>query len=195
MHPDAALVAAFLSGDTEGRTRLIERWLPPVLDWCTRLGGPRVDPEDAAHDVFLVVLTRLDSLERPERLGAWIFSIVRKVLDRHRRRAWWRRWLPGVEVDAVSNERPADLRLGDARMARELRVLLDRLPTEQREAIVLADVEDRPIAEVAELVGVPIGTVKSRLRLGRQRLRAEPSLRALFENGSMKLDDSEPVAG
>lgn len=180
METDERLIAAFLSGDRDAREQLIERWLPCVLDWCTRLGGPRVDPEDAAHDVMIVVLTRIDTLRSADRLKPWVFSIVRKVLDRHRRRAWWRRWLPGVEPEGVCPAPSVELRIADARIARELWALLDHLPAEQREAIVLADIEDRPIAEVAEMVGAPIGTVKSRLRLGRDRLRAEPSLRALF---------------
>lgn len=180
MQPDERLIAAFLSGDPAAREQLLATWLPVVLDWCTRLGGARVDPEDAAHDVMIVVLTRLDTLRSADRLKPWIFSIVRKVLDRHRRKAWWRRWLPGVEPEATCPEPAADLRIADARIARELWALLDHLPMEQREAIVLADIEDRPLAEVAEMVGVPLGTLKSRLRLGRDRLRAEPSLRALF---------------
>src|SRR5690349_13526144 len=90
--------------DTPGALdRLCTWWLPVVLGWTTRLGGPRVDPEDAAHDVFLVVFRRIGELERPEAFQSWLFGIARRVIAGHRRRAWLRRWLPGGVPDTADS--------------------------------------------------------------------------------------------
>lgn len=152
--------------------RLCDAWLPTVLGWALRLGGPRIDAEDAAHDVFLVVFRRLSSLRAPAAFAGWLFGITRKVVAAHRRRAWVNRWLPGVEPDG------ADPGPGPARLA-EQSVIADRvwdaleaMPAHHREVLVLCDLEERADSEVADMLQVPKNTVKSRLRRARASLRA-----------------------
>lgn len=159
---------AFCAGDPKAREALLDAWLPVVLGWCARLGGPRVNAEDAAHDVFVVVLTRLETLSDLSHFRGWLFGVTRKVLAGHRRRAWVRRWLPGVAAE------PADAGPGPEANARgrEMLALLDRLPQAQREALVLCDLEGRSGAEAAALMEISEGTLRSRLRLGRDKLRA-----------------------
>ena len=158
------------AGDLDAREEIFEAWLPVVLGWCARLGGPRVDPEDAAHDVFMVVIRRLHTLQRTEAFSSWLFGITRRVLRQHRRRSWVTRWLPDREIDDVP-----DLRLGveAGALSKELclqvwRVLED-LPSAQREVLVLTDIEDRTLKEVSEILGVAQGTVASRVRLARTK--------------------------
>ncbi len=152
--------------------RFAASWLPVVLRWCRHLGGPKVDAEDAAHDVMMVALRRADRIE-PGRAAAWLFGVTRRVLARHRRTAWVRRWLPGASVP----DRP-DPGLGPARLAavsvlgREIERILDTLPDGEREVLVLCLVDDRSDREAAEMLGLPHGTVKSRLRRGRARFLA-----------------------
>ena len=156
----------------------IERWLPVVLRWTSRLGGPRVDPEDAAHDVMLVLLRRLDFLQDEVQSSAWVFGVTRRVLAQHRRRAWFRRWVLGLAVDG-RDERPDPYeRCAEGELVQLVQESLEALPEAQREVFVLCEVEGRPDAEVAGLLGIPKGTVKSRLRIARQQLsRLEPLLR------------------
>jgi len=176
---DAQIIADFLDGKAAAREALLERWLPPVLDWCVRLGGPKIDSEDAAHDVLIVVLTRLDTLEDPLRFRSWLFSVTRKVIDRHRRRAWIRRWVPGIFVEPASRAPDPEATTASARGVNQLITAVDALPARLREVVVLSQVEERPLPEVAELLDVPLGTVKSRLRLARERLRGDPAVRAM----------------
>ena len=157
--------------------RLCDAWLPVVLGWTTRLGGPRIDAEDAAHDVFLVVFRRLPELEKPESFPSWLYGITRRVISAHRRRAWFRRWLPGPVPDI------AEIRADPARRAEQSAVAdrvwdaLEALPAHQREVLVLCDLEERADSEVAEMLGIAKGTVKSRLRRARLALRKRiPSL-------------------
>ena len=153
-------------------SRLCDQWLPVVLGWTTRLAGPRIDAEDAAHDVFVVVFRRLHELHRPEAFGAWLYGITRRVVSAHRRRAWLRRWMPGGVPDVPSTQ-PDPSRIAEqASVADRVWAGLDALPMHHREVLVLCDLEERADSEVAEMLGVPKGTVKSRLRRARLALRA-----------------------
>lgn len=165
------LVADALSDRAGAPDRLMQHLLPQVVQWCHRLGGPRVDAEDAAHDVLVVVLTRLDTLHEVERLDAWVYGITRKVLASHRRRAWLKRWVPGF-MPEVGDGRPSPERLSVmSEASRGVWTILNTLSDHHREVLVLCDIEERTDLEVATLLGVPLGTVKSRLRRARQRFR------------------------
>ena len=169
---DAELIAAALRDEGGAVDRLCERWLPVVLSWAIRIGGPRVDAEDITHEVFLVALRRLDSVRGPEAFPSWLYGITRRVLASHRRRAWFRRWLPGASTDVGHDER-ADPE-GDAvrsQLSRQVWVALDELTDAHREILVLCDLEERPDSEVAQMLDIPRGTVKSRLRRARKELR------------------------
>jgi RNA polymerase sigma-70 factor (ECF subfamily) len=168
--PDLSVVtAAALQGEPDGFDRLVEAWLPVVVGWCARLGGPKVDPEDAAHDVFLTVRDRLDRVYSAERFPAWLFGVTRRTLARHRRRAFLRRWVPGLVVDGA-DPAPGPVRLYAVNETSvRVQALLERIPEVDREVLVLALLEDRPDTEVAAMLDVPLGTMKSRLRRARER--------------------------
>jgi RNA polymerase sigma-70 factor (ECF subfamily) len=169
--PSTDTVSAATSGVPGALERLVDESLPVVLGWCKRLLGPRGDPEDAAHDAMVVVIDHIGELRDPVAFPGWLFQITRRVLATHRRRAWLRRWLPGTDTDtADAGPSPERHYLRDE-TARTVQGLLDQLPEAQRSTLILHDLEGRSDAEVADILGVPKGTVKSRLRLGRQRLK------------------------
>lgn len=171
LHLDPDLVPAARVDQPGARERLVDACLPVVLRWCRRMGGPKVDPEDACHDVLIVVLTRLDRLQRDDRFESWLYGVTRRVLAAHRRKAWVRRWVPGAPPDATDG-RPDPCREAErSETVAQVHGLLDRMPARQREVLVLCEVEDRTDAEAALLLGVPVGTVKSRLRCARTRFR------------------------
>ena len=171
-HTDERTVLAAQQGQDRAWDDLISQWLPTVLAWCTRLGGPRVDPEDAAHDVFVIAMDKIHALRDPARFSSWLVGITRRVLAAHRRRAWLRRWVPG-DPDLLRERegRQREVEMSDA--ARLVQRALEKLSPRQREILVLVDLEERTAAEVAHLLAIPEGTVKSRLRRGRLLLRAE----------------------
>jgi RNA polymerase sigma-70 factor (ECF subfamily) len=168
---DPDLVAAAMRGEREARERLVDLWLPLVLGWCARLGGPRVDPEDAAHDTLIIILDRLPGLREPRCFPAWAFGVTRRVLARHRRQAWVRRWVPGLAPESADPEATPYHRVRLSETSRRVQEALEQLPAEQREVLVLCDLEERTDLEVSDLLEIPLGTVKSRLRLGRARFR------------------------
>lgn len=171
---------ALRRGDPAAQERLLAEWLPVVVSWCNRLGGAAVDAEDAAHDVFLVVLRRLDTLQSEAQLPAWLFGITRRVLAQHRRRAWIKRWVPGLKAEPVERTGPA--RLAEvSQTAWQVQQALEKLPEAEREVLVLCVLEDRTDKEVSEMLEMPIGTVKSRLRRAREHFHEIASAMGLGE--------------
>ena len=77
---DAELVRSARDGDTEAMNRLVDESLTYVLRWCARLGGTKVDAEDAAHDAMMIVLRRLPDLRDPEAFPAWTYGILRRTI-------------------------------------------------------------------------------------------------------------------
>lgn len=167
-HTDPALVHAAIRGEAHAWDALIAIWLPVVLGWCTRLGGPKVDPEDAAHDVFIVAIEKIHKLRDPDRFPSWLVGVTRRVLASHRRKAWFKRWIPGLEVDAPAPVEGSGSAHVEAALA--LQNGLEQLSAVHREVVVLVDLEERSLAEAAALLEVPLGTVKSRLTRARAKL-------------------------
>lgn len=170
--PTPELLAAAKRGDASAIDALVDQWLPVVLAWCKRLGGPGVDARDATQDVMMLVMDRVGQVYTPDHFRAWLFGVTRRVLARHRRSGWLRRWLGDdgkepVDVDARGPEGHAEL----SQLARRVQALLGAMPVHHREVLVLCDMEHRTDEEAAELLEVPVGTVKSRLRRARLAFR------------------------
>lgn len=170
--PSPHLVPPALAGEKGALDLLARAWLPHVYRWCFRLGGSAVDPEDAAHEVLILMCRRIGTLREPESFPSWLLGITRKVLANHRRRAWWRRWLPGANVQDRPSADGDPHRAAEARQAaRRVRAALEALEEGHREVLVLVELEERTGAEAAALLDLPVGTVKSRLRAARAALR------------------------
>lgn len=167
--PSEELVLDALAGGQAEVNALARAWLPHVYRWCARLGGPGFDSEDAAHEILIIMVRRLDGLRDAGAFPSWLFGITRRTLANHRRRAWWKRWLPA----AVVEERAAPDRHAQSDAQRVVWKALSALPEVQREVLVLCELEERTGSETAALLGIPLGTVKSRLRAARESFRAE----------------------
>lgn len=180
--PPPSTLTAAQAGDAVALDAVARLCAPYVLRWCRRLGGPRVIADDAAQDVLVVVFQRIRAVRTPDDLGPWVFGVTRRVLADHRRRAWVLRWIPGLSPD-----RGAPARAELSCEASEVQELLERLPAAQREAFVLCAVEEHTDEEAAALLAVPVGTLKSRLRLARARLAGlhpwhEPAVARAWED-------------
>lgn len=161
LSPETLRAAA--DGDPAAVDALIGAWGPTIVRWCGRLGGPRIDAEDAAQDALERILRKLPGLRDPATLPAWMFQTCRGVIAQHRRRAWLRRWV-GAPDPALADHGP---RPDADPIALRVHEALERLDPSLREVLVLCDLEERPAPEVAALVGIPEGTVRSRLRRAR----------------------------
>lgn len=177
--PDPELIKAAARGDRATGERLLERCLPPILGWCHRLGGPLVDPEDAAQDIALTALRRLSTLQDPTRFWSWLFGATRRVLRDHRQSAWSRKRSDREVPDCPALGVTGPYEQVDAR--RRVRTALEDLGDPEREVLVLCLLEERTQEEAAELIGVPRGTVASRLKRARQRFEEVARARRLDE--------------
>ena len=170
--PSPTTLDAVRRGDADALASLFDDWLPVVLAWCKRLGGPSVDPHDATQDILIVVMDRVEQVYSADRFRPWLFGVTRRVLARHRRQAWVKRWVGDLFWDPADTEtRSPDRHLEMSETAQRVHKALDSLTVDHREVIVLCDLEHRTDEEVSELLLVPVGTVKSRLRRARSAFR------------------------
>jgi RNA polymerase sigma-70 factor (ECF subfamily) len=148
-----------------------------------RLGVPRADVDDAVQQVFLVVARRLSDIsEGAER--SFLYGVSLRVASRTRRTQARRREVAdGVEVERADGSARPDELLDRARARAMLDTILESMPLELRSVFTLFELEQLTMAEIAELLGVPQGTVASRLRRARetfteQRKRMEARMRS-----------------
>ncbi len=142
---------------------------PRVLSWAIRLGGPAVEAEDIAHDVFAIALRKLPEFRGEALPSTWLFGITRRVVANARRKAAIRRMVGLGEVaELVSSTPGADEVVDRLRRRRLVQTALDKLRRPHREVIVLIDLEGLAAPEAAELLDVPVGTVYSRLHVARR---------------------------
>lgn len=159
--------SAVITGQPQALEWLCAEWLPTTLQWCRRLGGPRVDADQAAQEVFIVVLRKVHTVKDEASFPSWLMAVTRRVLAQQRRLAWPNRWDPDVPLEGISTRPDPSRRLD----AVQLIQIIDELPDGLREAFVLCDVEQRTDEESAALLGIPVGTLKGRLRRARRRVR------------------------
>lgn len=184
--PDPSYAAAALAraGDDAALDDLARVWLPHVYAWCHRLGGPGLDAEDAAHESLIVMCRRIHRVTSAEVFPTWLFGVCRRVLANHRRRAWLRRWVPGSLLEFAWSGPGPDTIAESARTADAVWKVLEELPAAQREVLVLCELEERTGTEAAALLGIPVGTVKSRLRAAQRSFRAAMGEPALAPEGT-----------
>ncbi len=181
---DVADVVGATEGDSAAWGRLGRTWGPVVLRWCSFLGGHKVDPEDAAQQVFVVVWRRLDSLREPERFPSWLYGITRRVLADQRRSAWTRRWLPGVQPDRIDHKPSPERHAVQSELSRRVGDALDRLSPKHREVLILCDLQGHTVVEASEMIGIRLNTAKSRLIRSRLRFAEIAEAMGLDASGS-----------
>ncbi len=149
-----------------------------VSRWLRAFGIPASEADDLTQEVFLVVRRQLPRFDG-RHLGAWLYRIAQRTASDHRRRAWFRRLYRGAPVDLEAIASPArdphaSLERRDAE--RIVAGLLAQMSVVRRTAFVLFEIEGYRAPEIAELEGIPVNTVYTRLHHARQdflRLLAE----------------------
>jgi RNA polymerase sigma-70 factor (ECF subfamily) len=153
---------------------LFEHFAPRLKSYILRLGADDGTAEEVAQEAMVMVWRKAASFDRRQAsAGTWIFTIARnKRIDRLRRE---RRPELDPEDPALVPDAPQSAdRAVEGRQAEEkLRVVIENLPAEQSDLIRAAYFEDKTHREIAEERGIPLGTVKSRIRLALSRMRQE----------------------
>ncbi|MBW3660632.1 MAG: sigma-70 family RNA polymerase sigma factor [Gemmatimonadetes bacterium] len=179
---DEQLVAEALSGSQSAYTRLVERFERPVYNLVARMVRDRGLAEDLAQEAFVKAFTRLDTFRSGQgKFSNWLFKIAHNTAIDHLRKSR----LDTVPLDKTEPDEPDyHAVLADAEAAtpldrtvagdlgRALAAAVDRLRPEYREAIVLRHQEGLAYDEIAEVTGMPLGTVKTYIHRARKELAA-----------------------
>ena len=179
---EAALIARCVAGDESACADLVAAHQRTVFNLAFHLLGDRDEALDLSQEVFLRVFRTLSRFRGQSALRTWIYRIV--VNQARNRQRWWRRRhradLVSLDdhlkrcgdVEATSDV-PPDRLLASKETAARIWAAMERLPFDQRTALVLREVDGLRYEEIAFSLDVAVGTVKSRLTRARQALREE----------------------
>jgi len=159
--------------DPEAFRELFQTYGPRVKAYMMRQGADAATAEDLAQETLLSVWRRA-SLYVADRgsVATWIFAIARNVrIDRLRREVAWQE-LPEGRPEQPSGETLPDEVLSAKERQARVRTALSQLPPEQHQVVTLSYLDGLSHGEIAARLGLPLGTVKSRMRIAYQRIRA-----------------------
>ena len=168
---EADLVTRAAAGDRAAFGVLAERYAGVARRVARAVLGNPEDADDAAQDAMLSALVKLDQYDPRRPFGPWLLRIVSNAATDRRRRRTVRRVEPLDPGLAAGGPRP-DTAAEQRALGERLRQALAELPERRRVAVVLFDVEGYSHAEIAGVLGIPEGTVRSEVFHARRRLRA-----------------------
>ncbi|SEG96766.1 RNA polymerase sigma-70 factor, ECF subfamily [Nonomuraea solani] len=162
---DELLVVRAQLGERAALAELVHRWRVPVWTYARRmLDAERAD--DVAQEIWLAVIRGLPRLREPGRFRPWLFTIARRSVAERLRGEY-------AEAEAHAGAEPpvAEDLAGAVVERADLMAVLAGLPVLEREIVVLFYLEDLTVQDCAQVCGIPVGTVKSRLSRARRLLR------------------------
>lgn len=169
---DAELLARVLDGDHDAFNQIMRNHEDRVFSVCLRIMGEREHALDATQEAFLTAFRKAGQFKGSSALGTWIYRIAVNTCYDQLRKQKRRRTDPMAD-----HLEPADYAAEDAVESAGLRPEIQRalaaIPADFRVAVVLSDIEGMGLPDVAEVLGVPVGTVKSRVFRGRRLLARE----------------------
>jgi len=179
MPSDEALVEAFQGGDLAAFDLLLLRWQRPIQGTIYRILGTEEDARDLCQETFLKAFRALKAFKGEARFSSWLYQIaVNLCRDRMRRR----RGRTFISLDALGEDSgpvetaspdPGPMELLEQGFLRGVvRGALEALPEDERVVIVLKEYQDLTFLEIAQILEVPLSTVKTRLYRGLVNLRA-----------------------
>ena len=183
-HSDQDLVRLCLRGDERAARELVERFQRPVFSLVYRMVRDRELAEDLTQEVFVRTFNNLQRYDRSYKFSSWLFKIAYNLTVDHLRKKQLKTISMHGSPDAVtperqeatslsleSNEERPDAMVESRELAGYLEVAIGQLRPEYRTAILLRHVEGRAYEEISEVMGVPLGTVKTYIFRARRELR------------------------
>jgi RNA polymerase sigma-70 factor (ECF subfamily) len=172
--PDS-LVERCLEGDQAAWNEIVRQHWRKVFNVAYKFVGKHDEAEDLTQDIFLKIFKSLDTFDRRANFQTWLISISRNLCIDHYRSVRKERQTIARDVDSTDLQ-PASSERGPYAAAEHqdlrelLRIALGRLPATLRTAVVLRDLQELSYQEIADRLGLPEGTVKSRINRGRLEL-------------------------
>ena len=178
---DDSLIARCKRGvDREAFDSIVERYKDKIVNYVRRMVGDRDEADDLAQEVFVKVYVGLSTFESRSTLATWLFRIATNLCIDHRRKKA-RAGHALVSFETLSNslatcdhqEHSPETSVLRSEMAEKLDQAIADLPDQLRAVMVLRDIQGVPYEDIAQIVGCPVGTVKSRLFRARSTLREQ----------------------
>lgn len=164
------LVLRYRRGDRRALEEIVSIWERPLFYYIRRLVVSEADAWDTLQDVWFQVIRKIGKLRQPGALPAWLYKIAHHAAVSHLRKNASYEPLPEGDraVETVDRDvHPSFSEFG----AEEIHRALDRLSLPHREVLTLRFLEGFSLAEIGEVIGVSVGTVKSRLHYAKQAIR------------------------
>jgi RNA polymerase sigma-70 factor (ECF subfamily) len=173
--PADGLIERCLAGDQQAWDAIVRQHRRKVFNIAYKFVGRHEEAEDLTQDVFLRIFKSLHTFDRRANFQTWLISISRNLCIDHYRSVRKERETMDRHVDAadlmpVSKEEPPDRALEHSDQRALLRRALEELPVTLRSAVMLRDIREFSYQEIADKLGLPEGTVKSRINRGRLEL-------------------------
>ncbi len=181
---DADLVGAVCAGETDAFTALVDRYLPDVYALVARMLHNTADAEDVTQEAFLRAFGRLPLCDVRRSFRSWLLKIAANVSLNHLRSRRRERALQLRRAERDGDAADRWEQTAEVPSPRDWEYWLSRLDESQRAAIVLFHFSEMSYTEVAEVLNVPLNTVKTLLHRGRRKLRELITRGVVPENGS-----------
>jgi RNA polymerase sigma-70 factor (ECF subfamily) len=177
---DEELVARSKTGDIDSFNQLVRRWERPIFALAYRTLGREEDARDVTQETFLRAFRALSGFKGDAKFSSWLYRIALNLCRdwmRRERRAPLVEMPEGAEIEQVAADRGPVESVEDlaarAELSREVAKAMERLPTEQRQAIILKEYHGLTFQEIADLMKCPLSTVKTRVYQGLSTLRKQ----------------------
>lgn len=180
---DEQLLRQFVDGDAEAFERLVRRFERPLFNFILRSVRDPDRAEELLQEVFLKVVQRASEFQGSSKVSTWVYTIARNLCIDTSRKMVFRRHRsldaptgddpdgPSM-LDRVAADGPtADREVIGTDLKARITQAVEELPEEQREVFLMRELHDMAFKEIAEIVGVPENTVKSRMRYALERLQ------------------------
>ncbi len=178
LRTDAYLVEATLAGNRQAFGELVERYQDRLFNTLVRVLGSRDDASEVLQDAFVQAYTKLESFRGSSQFYTWMYRVALNMACSHRRRTARRRDEQSIDrIREVSGAEPVDSSLQPEQMALRseqtdlVQAALLEISDEHRQILVLREMEDYSYETIAEILELPVGTVRSRLFRARLQLK------------------------
>ena len=181
---DEELLRRFNEGDATAFEVLVRRYQKPLLNFILRSVGDRNTAEELLQDAFLRVVTKSTDFQGNSKFSTWLYTIARNLCIDTGRKMVFRRHRSldaplrsgeaesATLLDRVAGDEPAaDRAVIGQDLQERIALAVEELPEEQREVFLMRELQNLAFKDIAEIVGVPENTVKSRMRYALERLQ------------------------
>jgi len=182
---DGRLIARYLDGDHQAFNDLVRKWEKRIYNFVLRYCGNREEAQDLCQDVFTSAFQRLSSLRDTERFSSWLYTIALNACRMRSRSTIGRHMVPldspeefqAVELQIQKAAGQSPLNPEQLLTQKEMEILVRQtireISEEQRVVIILKEYQGLKFQEIAEVLGCPLSTIKSRLYLGLTAMRRQ----------------------